>query len=374
MKVKPSNADSAPKRNALGDASSRANQPPAKVIGKKPSVSKGPEEQTFEEYMAATRRQFEEAQSFGPQPTVAPENSKRSKAKSAAGGASSSNKRKAETSLEEEIAAYKQDLSGVVSLKTFEDEPMPSCQTVRNRINKMLDAGIMTKTEFSKAMGSKTVNSLSAFLRQTGPNGGSGSSVYYNAWAWFRQREVAKLKMPDVKKRQTQEAGATDSSTGGSTSKAAKTAKTTSLPDISTIHLPGEETDSVSVWDTCDEVRKKISAHLRTGEVTQAQFCRDIYAQLQQPKIKGIQSKQLSDFVRGKGPRTGAKSTVFYAAWVYFEKLRIASGKPMSKHREDMEDIWAWNGGFDRESDNRTSFIVSSSTTSLHFDRYGRTC
>ncbi|KAI0884045.1 uncharacterized protein GGS22DRAFT_189171 [Annulohypoxylon maeteangense] len=374
MKVKPSNAASAPKRNALGDASNRANQSPSKVTKKKPSTGKEREKDiSFEEYMAAARQQFEEAQSFGPRPTIASGNTKRPKAKSAAasgGASSSSNKKgKAETTLEQEIAVYTQNLDDLICTSAFEDDPLPSCQTVRNHIHKLLDAGIMTKTDFSKAIGCRSVNTLNAFLRQTGSNGGSSSVVYFNAWAWFRQREVAKLKMPDMKKKQAQEAGAASgSSAGGSTS---KTAAAKSLPDISHIYLGGEDEDDVSVWDTCDEVRKKINAHLRTSGVTQAQFCRDIFAQLRQPKIKSIQSKQLSDFLHGKGPRTGAKSTVFYAAWVYFEKLRIASGKPKSKHREDMEDIWSCMGGFDRTADNRTSFVVRAESNP-RMDRYGR--
>lgn len=288
------------------------------------------------------------------QPTAAPTGAKQSNAKSnVASSASSSKKRKAEMSLEDEVAAYKQNLDDVISTNTFEDDRMPSCQAVRNRINKMLDAGIMTKAEFSRALGSRNGNNLSNFLKQKGPFGGCNSAVYYNAWAWFRQREVAKLKMPDMKKRQMQEANATSYSAEGSASKTAP-ANATSLPDISNIHLEGEETDNVSVWDTCDEIRRKINAHLKTPGLTQAQFCRDLYAQLHQPKCKSIQSKQLADFRGQKGPRTGAKSTVFYAAYVYFEKLRIAQGKPKSKHREDMEDIWGLNGGFDREADHRT--------------------
>ncbi|OTB02577.1 hypothetical protein M426DRAFT_13365 [Hypoxylon sp. CI-4A] len=129
-------------------------------------------------------------------------------------------------------------------------------------------------------------------------------------------------------------------------------AKKTSVPDISNIYLPGEENDSVSVFETCDDIRRKINARLRKSGVSQTQFCRDLYAQLNVPKIKGIQSKQLTDFLRQKGPRTGAKSTVFYAACVYFEKLRIKQNKPKSDHREEMEDIWPT--GFPRDTDSRT--------------------
>lgn len=258
--------------------------------------------------------------------------------------------------LDDEIAAYKRNLDDVVGHGNFNNELLPSCQVVRNRINKLLDAGIMNKTEFSEAIGCRDTNTLSDFLKQKGTDGGRNSPVWVNAWVWFRQREVANLKMPDVKKRRSQEDGMAGSAVRGSASKT-----TSSLPDITDIYLEGEEDDDVSVYDTCDEIRRKINAHLRTPGVTQAQFCRDLYAQLHVPKVKSIQSKQLADFRRQKGPRTGAKSTVFYAAYVYFEKLRIAQGKRKTKHREDMEDIWESNGGFDRETDHRTQYGPPSS-------------
>lgn len=293
-------------------------------------------------------------ESAGTQPanTTKASTTSNAKAAKAATGASSSRKRKAETSLslEDEIAAYKRNLDDIVDPDSFDDEIMPNCTTVRGRINKLFDGGIMTKAEFCRATGCNS-NSLSNFLKAKGPMGGCNSSVYANGWRWLRQREAAGLKMPDVKKRQLQEAKAAGAGASGSKSSITTAA---SLPDISGIHLNGEEADSVSVYDTCDEIRKKINAHLKTPGLTQAQFCRDLYAQLNAPTIKSIQSKQLADFRAGKGSRTGAKSTVFYTAYVYFEKLRIAQGKPKSKHRETMEEIWMSRGGFDRDMDHRT--------------------
>ncbi|KAF4970560.1 hypothetical protein FZEAL_10012 [Fusarium zealandicum] len=303
------------------------------------------------------------------------------KAKAPGKTATAGHKRKAEMSLDEEIAAYKQDLDDVVSPDSFESDTIPSCGTIRSKINKLIDSGIMTKTDFCKAIGANS-NSLNSFLRKKGPFGGSGSSVWHNAYAWFQQRQVMKLKMPDVKKRQLEQhkkdaaeaAASSSSSTAQATSpasaKKAKTAATgAALPDISGIELYGEETDKVPVFDTCDEVRHKINAHLKTPGLTQAQFCRDIYAQLHQPKCKGIQSKQLSDFRGMKGPLAGAKSTVFYAAYVYFEKLRIAQDKPKTEHREDMEDIYPT--GMRREVDHRTMFLTSAANQGI-MDQYGR--
>ncbi|GKU09410.1 unnamed protein product [Fusarium langsethiae] len=170
-------------------------------------------------------------------------------------------------------------------------------------------------------------------------------------------REVMGLKMPDPKKRRIAEVKKSDA--GGKTSKGESSAKSsTGLPDISGIHLPHEEEDDVPIYDDCDEIRRKINAHLRTFNVTQAQFCRDLYAQFKAPKCKGIQSKQLSDFRSAKGSNCGAKSSVYYAAYVYFEKLRIAQRKPMSQHRALIMDLNP--GGIPRDVDDRTTCISSS--------------
>ncbi|KAM0239577.1 hypothetical protein ACHAP5_008223 [Fusarium lateritium] len=272
----------------------------------------------------------------------------------------SGKKRKAELSLDEEIAAYKADLDDVVSRDSFEDDKLVSCSTIRSKMNKLFDSGIMTKAEFCRATGANS-NSLNKFLKQKGPMGGSGSCVWYNAYAWFKQREVMGLKMPDPKKRQLEQQKK-DNAADGTPSKAAanSTAKTSKdLPDISEIHLEGEETDEVPVYDDCDEIRRKINAHMKTPGLTQAQFCRDLYAQLKAPKCKGIQSKQLTDFRGAKGTNAGAKSSVFYAGYVYFEKLRIAQGKPTTKHREHILRIYP--EGYPRDVDHRQiSYVVGA--------------
>lgn len=278
----------------------------------------------------------------------------KAKAKAAI-SSSSSRKRKAESTLEEDIALYKQDL-GHIDLDGMHVDM--NCDQVRKRINQVLDDAIMKKGEFCKAIGLSN-NSLNAFLQKRGPMDGMKSEVYTSAWTWFKQRELAGLKMPDVKKRQQAEAAAAAAaSSSGPTGAghAAKKSKTTAssdaMPDLSQIHLAGEETDSVLVFDSADEIRKKISAHLKTPGLTQAQFCRDLYAQIKAPTCKGIQSKQLNDFRGKKGPLAGCTSSVYYAAYVYFEKLRIARGKPKNAHRLEMERIYPGEG-VDREDDGR---------------------
>ncbi len=68
---------------------------------------------------------------------------------------SSSRKRKSQTSLEDDIAAYKQDLGHVY----VDDIPIDaSCNQVRGKINKLVDSGIMKKVEFCRATGLSSQN------------------------------------------------------------------------------------------------------------------------------------------------------------------------------------------------------------------------
>ncbi|KAJ0136644.1 Homocysteine S-methyltransferase 1 [Fusarium oxysporum f. sp. albedinis] len=71
------------------------------------------------------------------------------------------------------------------------------------------------------------------------------------------------LKMPDAKKRQLEESK--KDNVDGTPSNAAATK---ALPDISEIHLEGEETDVVPIYDGCNEIRRKINAHMKGKPVT----------------------------------------------------------------------------------------------------------
>lgn len=265
------------------------------------------------------------ALAFVPRPTIAP-----------APPATNSRKRKSDassSSSEETIAAYKQDLDHIDVDDMAVDR---DCTYVRNMIQKVIDRGIFKKGEFCNTIGSSP-NSVNRFLAQTGRDGGSGSDAYMNAWAWFKKRELAGLTMPTA---------------SAATQKKAKTSKArldNANADLSSIHLDGEERDSAPVFETCDVVRRKITAHLKTPGLTQAQFCRDLHAQLKMPGCKSIQSKMLADFRKKKGPMAGCTSSVYYAAYVYFEKRRLAEGKPKSKHRLEMEKIYP--RGAERERD-----------------------
>ena len=67
------------------------------------------------------------------------------------------------------------------------------------------------------------------------------------------------------------------------------------------------------------------------------------------PESTRILSKQLQDYLSKSGPLAGNTSSVYYAAYVFFEKLQLKQGKKKSKEREEMEARWKVNGGVDRK-------------------------
>ncbi|KAI1771747.1 hypothetical protein F4818DRAFT_202785 [Hypoxylon cercidicola] len=123
-----------------------------------------------------------------------------------------------------------------------------------------------------------------------------------------------------------------EKNTGGS-----KKSEQNKLLDVSGVALDGQDTEEVPVYDTCDEIRKKIRAFLRKPDVSQQAFCRAI-SECCADEHK-VQSRQLNSFLGKKGPMEGNTSTAFYGSYVFFEKLRMKEGKPKSQMRQEMENI-----------------------------------
>ncbi|KAF1919014.1 hypothetical protein BDU57DRAFT_511855 [Ampelomyces quisqualis] len=204
--------------------------------------------------------------------------------------------------------------------------------------------------EFQKAI-NVTPNAYSRFMGQNGPHKGMESSVYLSAWAFFKKREMKGIKtMPNKKAK----AGAANDKDA--------------VPSVDDVELEGEKEDKVPVYDTCDEVRRKINAHLKKPGVTQAALLRNIAAQYHTVPKKP-QSTQLSAFRSKKGPYAGNTSAVFYGAYVYFEKLRIKEGKPKSKKRQEMEKVHA-EGGLDTKHRHEWFTCIGNERPSI--DKYGK--
>jgi hypothetical protein len=204
--------------------------------------------------------------------------------------------------------------------------------------------------EFQKELGI-TSTGYSRFMAQNGPRKGLESDTFWAAAEFFKRRELAGVKMPRAPKKA--KTASSDSGNAAAGPEAPTKAKASSKmggaaknedddADVSGIHLDGEDNDSVPVYDTCDDIRTKISRFMREtpSSNTNSAFIRLINSTLPTSSTKTPTSRQMPTFLNKKGPTSGADSPVFYASYVFFEKLRIKKNKPKSKKRVEMEETW----------------------------------
>lgn len=224
---------------------------------------------------------------------------------------------------------------------------------IRRMINAFIENGEMKVGQFQDKIGVSS-NAYLRFMKQSGPTKGLGCDTYQNAWEFFKKRELKGIPLPRKKAKTSKNS---DDSKSKSSKGAAK--KGSGDIDISDIHLDGEDTDSVPIHDTCSEIRKKISAYLRKPNVTSTQFCRDLAGQYHTKQDSKVSTSQLQQF-RGKSkPDEGNTSAVYYAAYVFFEKIRVKEGKPKSKHRLEMEKRWPKGARTNIDLHKRLVFSVS---------------
>lgn len=227
-----------------------------------------------------------------------------------------------------------------------------SAQQVRAKVRRFVNSGAMEVGEFQAAIDVGSVQ-YHRFMKLNGTDAGSGSDMYHNAWKFFKKREIQGLKSTAPKKVKT--AGNTGS-------------KRSDALDVEGITLEGEENGQVSVYDTCDETRKKIHVLLRKDGITQAALLREIAKCF--PAERKIQSKQLNDFLAKNGAMDGNTSCVFYGSYVLLEKLRVKEGKPKSDFRLEMEKLYGKSGVDLITPQNRPLFLGPGE--SAYHDKYGR--
>ena len=188
-------------------------------------------------------------------------------------------------------------------------------------------------------------NSHGRFMKYKGPYGGSDNSTYHEAHKFFLRREARGIMAPRAKKART---------------------KDLHKFDVTGIQLPKEADDEVEVFDTCDDVRSKIQAHLREPGITLASFCREIAKTYSSPAQ--FQSKQIADFLHKKGPLVGNTSSVYYASYVFFEKLRLKNSQPKSQKRKSVETVHPYG----MERDRRSNGAWCPAGAKVYEDQFGR--
>lgn len=149
-----------------------------------------------------------------------------------------------------------------------------------------------------------------------------------------------------------------------------KKKKEEDLPDLTSVDIPVEPAgpEELPVYETCDMVRHKIDAYLRKTGLSNAAFCRAVTDATHIP----LSSTQLSSFRSKKGYDSGNTSNAFYACYIYFEKLRIKEGKPKSKDRLKMEELWAKEGGFNIKKAGHNKAMTMRMGEKFTVNRFGQ--
>ncbi|KAK7932006.1 hypothetical protein PG985_002718 [Apiospora marii] len=264
----------------------------------------------------------------GAKPAESPQQSPDSDSNSKPAKAPAPRKRKSDAVVIEEPSP--EDLPEIPDDDPRLEEVDQSCNQIRSKIRRFIDSGVMKVGEFQTAI-DVSAASYRRFMNQTGVRQGEGSDAYLNACRFFKKRELQGLKAVPPKKKARSSVGGKDA---GKTDKQ----KAADAVDTGDIKLEGEDEGDVPVYETCDELRKKIRAFLKKDGITQAALCRAISACL--PGDQVVQARQLSTFMGKSGPTVGNSSPAFYGGYVFFEKLRIKEDKPKSKFRLEMEDIF----------------------------------
>ena len=119
------------------------------------------------------------------------------------------------------------------------------------------------------------------------------------------------------------------------------------MPSVEGIHLGGEETEKVPIYETPSGIRRATTAFFKRTGASQKAFAQAISAaagfDVSTSSLANFRSKGKGK-PRGAGTVEGANSKAFYAVWCYFEKLRILEGGKKSEHRLEMEKAWGAKG------------------------------
>ncbi|PYI27428.1 hypothetical protein BP00DRAFT_353442 [Aspergillus indologenus CBS 114.80] len=221
-----------------------------------------------------------------------------------------------------------------------------NCDEVRREIRDFLGAQQMTPAQFQRLIG-VSAKSYRDFVGQDGPEKGARSVTFVRAKEFFRGRAEGRWR-----------ARTATAATAGKGRGSGRAADGNSEYDVSGIELEDEEDDEleVPVFETCDRVRDMIRKHVERPGVTKAGFLRDAAKAAFPGGEKSINSGLLHVFLKQEGALVGNTGIVFYAAYVFFEKLRNKNGEPKDDFRLTMEDIWPY--GIEREKPVNGPWIV----------------
>mmetsp|Transcript_41398 Transcript_41398/g.81120 ORF Transcript_41398/g.81120 Transcript_41398/m.81120 type:complete len:322 (+) Transcript_41398:35-1000(+) len=206
-----------------------------------------------------------------------------------------------------------------------------SCNVIRTEITRFLSSSQMTQTAFLRDIGCNS-NSYGRFMKLKGPMNGIQNGVYWGAARFFEKKKLTeeweKKHNPAAAKRKRESAAAEKKSTKS------KLEDVQSKANISYTEGP--------IYDSCPDIRRKITAFLKSSGTTGTAFCRLI----------GCPANSLTRFMKhkpvpgtsGDAQKTrfqqpGAAMSIYPNAYHFFERLRLAEGQPKTKKRIENEAV-----------------------------------
>jgi hypothetical protein len=211
-----------------------------------------------------------------------------------------------------------------------EDEDAPtkaqwSCDSLRKKITLYLGTKEQTQTAWLREIG-VSPPSFASFMKQKGTWKGTGNGTFWGATRFFQRREAAaqaqKKAVPASERKRKSADEAAERA-------AKKRAGEALLARIAATELEQlDENGSAVVYDDCDDVRRACAAFLAEGLTSQAAFLAAL-----EPRGPPVNGNSLGSFLRGKGAMDGSGNKTYRLAYAFFERRRIAEGRPKSAKR-----------------------------------------
>merc|ERR1740139_678782 len=174
-------------------------------------------------------------------------------------------------------------------------------------------------------------------MKLKGPWNGTQNGIYWGAAKFFERTKLAeeweKKYNPATAKRKRESAAAQ------------KKISKSKLNDISSkITI---DYSKGPIYDSCPDIRRKITAFLKSSGTTGAAFCRLIdvpsNSLMRFMKYKPVIGTATSvESMRYQQP--GAAMSIYPSAYHFFERLRLADGKPKTKKRLETESLLSQEG------------------------------
>jgi len=118
------------------------------------------------------------------------------------------------------------------------------------------------------------------------------------------------------KKSKTDDKGKQNGKKGGKED-GRKTARRTTTSSTSVTSTSTEKSRNVSPADNCNDIRKKMNAHLREPNIPNAGFLREIGKTFIVAPCQGMSPQSLKTFLSPKGSGKHAYSPIFYATYAF---------------------------------------------------------